>query len=279
MRTLLLSTAAALVVVANLWAVASALRHRREAVGGTLELTEAEARAERLTDSTVTYLQWRWSASSAVREDRRTPAWLDAARLGELGFDVSVPLDATHARAHYRSQPPIEVWVAVTLTPVVTGDHNGELGLPSRLVVLDADRDPGRLRERHPDVRERGITRALVRLVYRDWRRPGEGESAGVPRLEGRIETLLPGGVFVPRPMANTLLAVLAADRERERRDDEPGPGPKEPRYAVTVSWGTAGEPWVTGLRRLGTPGTGDANGEGATAGAVGDAGSETQRP
>jgi hypothetical protein len=59
------------------------------------------------------------------------------------------------------------------------------------------------------------------------------------------VLTLLPGQIFVPRPHSRLLRQFQSHDLSGQ------GEPEREPRFAVTVSWGSNYEPWVAAVRLL----------------------------
>ncbi|MHC4179583.1 MAG: DUF4824 family protein, partial [Planctomycetota bacterium] len=112
----------------------------------------------------------------------------------------------------------------------------------TRLFVVDAGREARRLRDRYADTERYVITRGVVRLSYQE---RDNGNRLPTPRLQGWIQSVLPSQIFVPQPYSRVL--------EEIRHRDPPAPEPPEgePRFAVTVSWGSNYEPWMHGVRPL----------------------------
>ncbi|MBI4585544.1 MAG: DUF4824 family protein [Planctomycetes bacterium] len=245
MRRALLLAAVAVVLVAQAWILIEARRNQRDPRGGTVELTERELRLVPMpAESTVILLELRWKARSAPAESRRSPPWLDAAKLAELGFDCGMPVSSPEARDHYAAMPSVPVFLVL--------EYEGESGKSgderrkseTRLQVVDAGRDAPGLRERYPDLSRHIITRGLVRISYQDRSIPDDAPLA-TPRLQGWIQTILPGEIYVPLPYSR----ILDDFRRQERSESEEEKG--EPRFAAMISWGTNSTPWVHGIRRL----------------------------
>lgn len=240
-RSLLLWAAAGVVVVSNLWVVWSAHLNQRLATGGTLDLTEHELfLLPRPGESTVNLLELRWRTAGGDR--RNSPAWLDQPKLAALGFDCQVPIADARARDHYRRLTDRPAWLVLTLVEPIGGVGDDARDPPTRLTVVDAASEPTMLRERYPDFRRHAITRGLVRLAYVD-RNTGTGETGPWPRLQGRIVSLLPEQLFVPRSHSALL------DGLSSQVDAAEGRASGVPRYAATVSWGARYTPWVEDLR------------------------------
>jgi len=244
MKRGLVLAAAGVVVAANVWALVSAWRNRSDAPGGTIELTERELPLPSLSgESTAIFLELEWDSLSVTPDQPWTPRWLDAAKLAELGFDCRLPVTHPEAREHYRSLPPRLVYVALEYAGETWQQAGSERKRKTRLFAVDAGLDPRRLRQQHADAARYVITRASVGVSFRE-RGNSAGESLAEPRLEGRLDTLVPNQLFVPRPHNRAL--------EGLRRRDAPahGEAENEPRYTVTVSWGKNYEPWVCSIRR-----------------------------
>lgn len=233
------------VLVANGWGVWQAVRNRAEQLGGTLQLTERELRLEPVAfESSVTVLRLQWRTDS-TRDRRFGPAvWLDSAKLAGLGFDCGVAADSPKAARHYASTPPRRVFLALEYqndtAPGAAAQDKGKTGL----MVIDANQNAERLRERYPDPAKHSICRGIVRIALT--RRDADGVLLGTPRLEGWVVGLLPSQVSVPRP-ANRLLAGLLRPFEESAKSSA-----GEPRFSARIRWGKNYEPWVDDIRALG---------------------------
>jgi hypothetical protein len=248
MRRVLLSAAAGIVLVASGSALVQVARNRSQPSGGSLELTERELDLEEIAaESTATVLRLNWNVAKAGDKEYGPTAWLDAAKLAELGFDCSLPLNKAGARSHFTSMPPRPVYLAMEYEGAAWQTANASRKVKSRLWAVDAALDPDRLRQRYPDLQHYVICRGLVRLNFRD-RDAGDGNSPPDPRLEGWIMAVCPGEVFVPLPYSRTFRKLRGTDFGRARTRQA-----SEPRYAVRVCWGANYEPWVEGVRLLGT--------------------------
>jgi len=244
MRRVLLLTAAVVVLAANAWTLIATWRNRSGPSGGTVELTEREVRLVREDwETTVTLLDVRWDVVSDAHGD--APAWLDATKLAELGFDCTVPVGSPNAKEHYTSLPSALVFLVLEYEGEAWRQaRRGDPEPETRLFVVDAGRDARRLRDKFADTERYVITRGVVRLWYQE-RFYLTSTPLATPRLQGRISSILPSQIFVPQPHSRVL--------EEIRHRDPPAPEPPEgePRFAVTVSWGSNYEPWVLGVRRL----------------------------
>ena len=251
-RGILVLAAAAVVVASNAWTLVSSTRNRSEAIGGTVELTERELRLPPLLgDSTALFLELKWDVPSTDPGEHRAPDWLTPAKLEELGFDCRMPPASPDAHDHYSAVPPVPVYLVLEYEGDAWKNARFDPDRTTRLFAVDAGREASRLRDKYRDPKRNIIVQATVRLMYQD-RSFRDGKPLPEPRLRGRIETILPDGIFVPRPHCRLL---------QDLRGHEDGPddrSAREPRFAVKVSWGRAYEPWVEGVRLLtsngGTP-------------------------
>lgn len=245
MRRALLWTAAGVVLVANAWVFVVAWQNRREPRGGTVELTERELHlVPMLGESTVTLLDLEWDVLSDKAREKGPPGWLDQKKLTELGFDCAVSVTNSIARQHYGSMSAAPVFLVLEYQGDAWQQAQAQRKTTTRLFVVDAGRDARDLRERYPDPARHILARGLVRPFLQEREEP-DGALLAVPRLRGWVQTLLPGQIFVPRLHSRLLRQFQSHDlsgREEEQR---------EPRFAVTVSWGANHEPWVTAVREL----------------------------
>lgn len=244
MRRVLVLAAAAVVLAANGWTLVATWYNRSEPSGGTLELTEREASLVQVPwESTATLLRLRWDVVSDAPGNR--PAWMDRTKLAELGFDCTVPVGGPNAKEHYTSLPPRLVYVVLEYEGEAWRQARHDRRSRTRLFVVDAGREARRLRDRYADTERYAITRGVVRLWYQERSFP-DGALLATPRLEGRIERILPSEIFVPQPFSQHL------EGFRHRGPPVPEPPEEKPRFAVTVAWGSNHEPWVRGVRPLG---------------------------
>jgi hypothetical protein len=243
MKRSLVLAAAAVVLGANAWVVVSAWQNRGGTPGGTAELTERELRLQPVSsDNTAVFLELRWEVAANEPEDDGAPAWLNAAKLQELGFDCRVPVTSPHAADHYRSMPPALLYVVLELD----GEAAPKAGRSqtSRLRVVDVGRSARQLRTKYPDTTRHLISQGVVKPFWNGWSRR-EKRPLLQPRLSARIQSILPQLIYVPPPHSRVLAGL------RRRSDSSMEPGNPAPRYAATVSWGRNYEPWVRSLRLL----------------------------
>jgi hypothetical protein len=264
-----LLVAAVIVVLANVAAWGVAALNQRGEPEAVLVLTELELRLpEKQTENTALTL------SLVFEPPRPRPGgaprdagWLDRAKLESIGFDCSRPVTAENAD-YYRTRPPRAAYAALEYEgdlwrrqvgrPPQAAETPGSGTMPasavqdgvmraaprdplldSHLMAIDVDNDPAALRSRHPDRRAVAIVEASVALQY--------VSSAGqAPFLTGRVTSVLPGDINVPREWRGVL--------EGLQPDTQPGTWPPpqhEPRFRATVAWGKRLEPWITNVELL----------------------------
>lgn len=236
--------AAGIVAAANAAALGGAAWNRSAEPEAVLELTERELELPPATaENTALALRLRWTdqangvpgpvgqASRPVSGSARFAPWFDRAKLAEVGFDCTFPLEKGSAE-RYRAAPPRrvyavleddgEAWRALERSMPGQGDRFPA----SRLVVVDAGLDPATLRARWPDRSRAVVVPATAALVV-------ESKPDGSLALGGRIVDVYPSQLNVPRPL-NQVLAPL------QGRTREPAA-----RYRVRVVWGRR-DPWIT---------------------------------
>lgn len=249
MRSALLLATAGIVLAANGWGIRQYLGNRTEPRGGTMELTERELHLEDVAlESTVCVLRLKWNVLRTGEREDGPVVWLNAVKLSELGFNCGLPLASPNARNHYSSMPARPVFLALEYEGEGWRKAGASSKGDSRLWIVDAARDPRQLRARYPGAQRYAIARGLVRLVFRD-RENDDRPGLRTPRLEGEIEGVTPGGVFVPLPHSRVLQAFRRTNAGPEASR------PSEPRFAVRLCWGANYEPLVEGIRLLPTSG------------------------
>lgn len=245
MRLFLIITAAAIVVISTLWVTLSARLNRNEAPGGTVELTERElGLPPAMGDSTALLLDLKWRAPSSIARNTRSPDWLTTGKLTELGFDCRVPVTSPIARDHYDATPPILVFLVLEYEGQASKTALPDSHLNTRLLVIDAGLDPQSLRAKFPDLARHIITRGVISIQYKD-RSMEDRSPLPEPRLGGWINSIVPGQIFVPPPFSQSLQAL------RRKGPLHGNKAAEEPRFVVTVSWGSRYEPWVKAVRLL----------------------------
>lgn len=198
--------------------------------------------------------------------------WLDAERLAALGFRLP-PLPSDPEEFDWRRPPPArQLWLALELDgpayqhsvralearvaeaerALAENPEDGPLENEfsrwmytlrearetwTRLIIVDADRDRGALRARHPDRAHYAIVRGHVRALAE----VAEGASPEGPRRmvwRGYVEGLDVATVHVPLAVREVFATPAGAD--------EAGP-----RYEVTLAWGRRAEPWIVAARTV----------------------------
>lgn len=211
--------AGASVVVANAVALYHGARNQWGPPEAEVEMTEREVRLNYSGEDNSGISLWiNWAVYGSGMD------WLDPARTAAIGFPGGardwesanrIPLRAGYVALEYDGAS----WSAWKPNPASAATS-------SRLVPVDADADPARLRLRHPDRGRVIILHASFR-VYLDARNN---------TLRAGIARLLPASVSVSPGFRGALTAPLPAGY---------------PRFAVRLAVGRDYEPYVTGVRKL----------------------------
>lgn len=210
-------------------------------------------------------------------------AWLDAAKLGELGFDLGA-IEAAPRNEHSNGDAALaptrsafvvleyegaswHAWLAKREGEVAALREKVEGGLEdrgklsdaeallaidrtsrSRLMPVDAGLDPSALRARYPDRSRCAVVPAFVGVRARI----AEGSTA---RFRGTIERLAVERITVPTdllPPLDPFVPQATADEvERRAREDAAAsrwPAPAVPRYQATLAYGRRLDPWLVDI-------------------------------
>ena len=270
-RRLLAAAGLALIVLTNAVALGGVAWNRGGQPDSRLALSERELvlpwrSAGPDSENSGLSLDLRWNCLPAATPGRHgagyvdstAPAWLDARKMAELGFDLRAPeltrpLDRAPLR---REQLPREVWVVLELDgpayrqwlddaaqsaakealasaskpPSATPLHPRDTSGDTRLFAVDAGLDRDALRVRHPDRAQYAIVRARVS--------PRLGSASVIDG--GRIDALSIADVNVP-------LALRPVFDGLERQGWQPRP---RRRFEATLVFGRRAEPWLADARR-----------------------------
>ncbi|HOG29100.1 MAG TPA: DUF4824 family protein [Vicinamibacterales bacterium] len=242
--------ASALVVAANLAVLGLSAANRSGEPDAILDLTERELRLPvKEPENTALALSIEFQRrrpgpeTESEQPQVKEAGWFDRAKLEAIGFDCSRPVALEYA-SFYRGQPARTTFAALEYE----GDEwrrqveqapGPDAAFDTRLIAVDVDNDPAALRRRHPDRRRVAIVEATAILRY-------VAGAGGPPVLMGRIVGVLPGSITVPREWRAALEAY-----QSDRLPDSSPPPMREPRYRVTVEWGSRFEPRVTSVEPL----------------------------
>ena len=257
MKSLSLIASAAIIVLANLLALFHAMRNRAGTMEADLTLTQRELRYFNRSapdDSGVSlHLDWTDPNAYYFSDKGVNPAaWLDEKKLQSLGFRCSVNVASPDAKSYYERQRPRRVFVAFEYDGPAwrawaedyeraranrrTGAQPGSstLLVQSRLVAIDADLSPLKLRGRQPDRQTVLVVPAVVSITLQ----PGDSRARLEPRLAGNIRQI-PSSIHVPRPFS---------DEFRRLIKDPTGTLDHSAVYRVRLHYGALFEPWIAGL-------------------------------
>ncbi|MBN2793686.1 MAG: DUF4824 family protein [Desulfuromonadales bacterium] len=208
---------------------------------------------------------------SSGYSNSRTPVWLNADKLAELGFDINALISADGHSTHFKQPLPREVFIvleydgtayreALARAESAFHEREGSLKLNSddksirenyesaekrlnrerleepRLFAIDAGLDPGRLRDKYSDCGRFIIAKGLIQ--------PGYGYAKDKEDVSGYLSKLSVASLHVPLNQRRIFDAMLA--RDRSRQDDI-----RPPRYAVKLAYGSRFEPWIMSVSSL----------------------------
>lgn len=273
----LFGLAFAVLLAANIVVLTGVAANRRGEPESQTVLTERELQLpysmHRDNSGLSLQLVWRTLAKEAEGEgyyyDSRTPGWLDAGKLRELGFapedygdgqaagrikealprDVLVVLEndgEAHRQAIRRAEEALAAdearWRAKSDDRLLKErfDEAGkrlkrERSSASRLFAVDAGLDADQLRAKYTDRGRYLIVRGMVRPFR---------SSAGRRDAGGYLTGLAIENIHVPLDQRSGFDALQMQDQSR--RDEF-----AEPRYQVELAWGRRLEPWVVGVQAL----------------------------
>lgn len=231
--------AAALVVIADAWLLVGVARNRAGQPDAEIDLTERELHLVRLgEESSGVALRMEWESPRVFPFDA-APGWFGEGKLRELGFDVDKALRsgastffaALPKEAYVVFEydgPAFEQWLAARPSQQ---DREAAARSHTRVVAVDAGREPEALRRRYPDRQRYLILRCVVRLVL---------PSKEPRRARGAVVLPMVQNVYVPLPFSRVFSGLSPTPRASGT-----------PRYTVTLHSGRNHEPWVTGIRLL----------------------------
>jgi len=271
----LLPAAIGILVVSNAFVLAHVAMNRSGEPDSEMELTARELQyyGTRGEDSSVA-LMVRWT-NTAPEYPTGPPSgprgWLDAKKLQELGFDLSVPADSPKAERFYQNLRSREVFVALEFDgpaweawlkdrePRLQTEtsYGAQVSLPERieierqttprLVAVDASLDAAALREKYPDRKRVMIVAALVRAML-NMKLPASKEGPALPAyLRGAITRLAIESINVPEPLSRRLDGQSYNPWTYDGKQIKINPPP----YAVTLRVGSKHEPWVADVKLL----------------------------
>jgi hypothetical protein len=250
MRRTGLILAVVVVLAADAFVLLKAALNRSGPPTSTIELTEREMRLVRpQSESTALFLHLTWEPAPNAHKFEDGPGWFDRAKLGELGFDCSVPLTDPSAASHYYAMSAREAFAVLHYDGAAAVDESADNAMRSRLVLIDAGRDPDTLRRKYPDPRRDLIVPSMVRLQYEAKWDSNTQRFSPAAYLRGAVVQLQVGEISVPPAQQRTLGTLRETTYEYIRTPTEPA---RSPRYSVVLSYGKNYEPWIDSCRLIG---------------------------
>jgi hypothetical protein len=267
-RTLVIGVA--IILIVNAIALGGAAYNRSGSPDSTLHLSQRELslpwRSDDENSGMALSLKWRVPAqvdANAVATSLGSyfayghdPAWLDAAKLKSLGFDVTLAKPEVEVRQDYRPLPRREVLLVLELdgpayrqslermqrlvatsakapSPDAKTALRREAQEDSRLFIVDAGLDAQDLRAKYPDRSHYAIVRGTVRPQWTD---------VGAQRhLSGMIDQLSADTMHVPidfRPFFVTKAGRAYSNTGAENSLP----------FTADVAFGKRFEPWIVGV-------------------------------
>ena len=203
--------------------------------------------------------------------DWKTPVWLNADKLEELGFDIKRHLVSNDKINYYKEPYPKEVFIvlekdgepyrkAVERAEIIIekersifnsnpGDKrlhenferaekrlNREIISQTRLFAIDAGLDPIELRKKHKNRTRFIITKGLVKIGYSYNKKKNE--------VSGFISRLSVASIYVPLEHRQILDSIIS---QKKSKKIEFGP----PRYEIALAYGRRFEPWVVSVKPM----------------------------
>jgi hypothetical protein len=237
--------AAAAVVIASNGAALIGVALNRSAVSQQIELTERELSVDKLSDdNSGVSLHLRWV--NAVADDGT--GWFGADKLAELGFDVHTRVTDPSAETKYRAVLPRDAFAVLELggatweawvsrqeereqhANIASRGSSPRAG--TRLIAVDAGRDPAALRRRYPDQARYLIVQATIRVAPH-WNWNPQTKRQTLDSLRGYIQPVIPDEIHLPLPYAAAIS------------------GAKSNKYVVTLCYGSRYEPWIGTFRPM----------------------------
>ena len=258
MKQASLLAAAVLVLLANAVALINAARNRSGQPDAQIVLTERELTYYPDPDDSGIALGLTWVDPGAMfyfasAPDSEARIWLNEPKLAELGFDCGMAPSDPNASAFYSRQTPRTGFVALEYDgPAWRGwvdwrervaqteaNRTGQKSTvddvrrsSSRLVAIDAARDPAGLRSRHTDRNRILILPAVIRIGWMQaW--PAVGDRPARPTSVTGYVQEIPSVIHVPKPFSDKIRAL----------HEKGSPG-----YRVDLRFGSFFEPWVVGV-------------------------------
>lgn len=259
----------ALVTTTNLVALGGAAYNRSGEPDSTLAVTQRELQLpyegfRRSENSGLTmHLRWRVLQTTEIKsvfafdgEGGGSPAWLDAAKMAELGFDQKPPVNRAGTDADWRHQRQLPKDVLVVLEmdgPVYQQalEHarhaakevelknergegrkdaqeiiDNEEHRRSRLFAVDAGRDREALRAKYPDRQKYAIVRGQVRPTW---------EASG--KVSGSLYDLSAEAINVPLELRGAFEGVSPPSYQRTKDEGR--------HFEAQVAFGQRLEPWL----------------------------------
>jgi hypothetical protein len=231
-----LHLAAAFVLLASGLALVHVARNRSGGPEAEITLTDRELELQKDSEDSGVQLNLRWRG------------FFERDKLAALGFDCGMALSDPKARDFYWRQRPKSTFVAFEFDgPALQADQISSpdfappqfyLQSTSRLIVIDASRDARALRAQYPNRNQVLILPALVIARVQEAVKLNDPKRDRPARLAGYVIGV-PSFIHVPRPFS---------DQFRHLKQSKNSMGNEGELYRVRLTYGSLGEPWVSGV-------------------------------
>ena len=235
--------AAGLVLAANVFVLVRVARNRSGSPPAAVELTERELRLVRpFRESTALFLELTWQPAWRGLTFENGPGWFDRAKLEELGYDCRLPVTDPSAPEHYRMMSAREAFAVLQYKEAASTDGGEGRLTMSRLVAVDAGRDPALLRSKYPDAQRFLIVPSLVRLLYQVKWDPNTRRYLPDAYLCGSVVQMQVNQIAVPPSQRGVFEALGKSSYEFFGTPEGRARGP---RYSAILYYGNHHEPWI----------------------------------
>jgi hypothetical protein len=296
MRRYGMSMAISLLIVVNAVVLGGIAYNRSGEPTTTITLTEREIPLSYASysdrENTGLSLRLEWETVGTSPEGYSSPGkrrrndkkeWFDKAKLESIGFNCSMPLDATGAEDHYQKMLPRktyvvleyegaawESWLADAREELAESEREAqENGIAqeklindreqfdlkyrthSRLFLIDVANDSNALRRKYADKQRYLVLPAKVRMIFYQPMPFDDDFKEEPPRLQGEVSDILVDTLSVPkayRPILEKRLRRTQKHSDKYKPEDASERGPA---YEATIHIGKRSEPWIASIREI----------------------------
>ena len=267
-----------ILVVTNFVVLTGVASNRSGDPEALIKLTERELRLpyQIHEENSGLSLRLAWRTLGRNEDDKqysgwRSPAWFNAEKLEELGFNIDDYISSEHTLTNYKRPIPKQVFVVLEYSgesyrealrrakkalaevesslklnsedkKLLNNSKRAEERLSrermseSRLFAVDVGADPKKLRKKYGDRTRFIITKGVVKPRYNYNRKTSE--------VFGYLARLDIESIHVPLKHRQVFGTVLARDKPRQSEFGLP-------RYRVELAYGSRLEPWILSVQHM----------------------------